>query len=232
MKLLVDAHRKDSLFHAYLIEGEKETVLPELFSFFEKTLNIPTKGNPDFYFREFDNFGIDDGRALQVIASRKAITKYKKIFVITFNSINHESQNALLKLFEEPAPHTHFFMITAFADILLPTLTSRLLTIPRQSIDISEKSLARKFLHSSKQERLNILGEIIENKDKAMALIFLNNLEAALYEGVNVVSAKGLSKDVISVFEEMNKARGYLRDRSPSVKIILENISMIIPVKL
>ncbi|MCH7529769.1 hypothetical protein IIB50_01495 [Patescibacteria group bacterium] len=228
MKLLLDAHKKNALFHAYLIEGEKKTVLPELFSFFEKTLKIPTNGNPDFYFREFDNFGIDDGRALQVIASRKAITKHKKIFVITFNSINHESQNALLKLFEEPTPNTHFFIMTSFVDDLLPTLRSRLLIIPRQPIEINEVPFAKKFLHSSKQERLRMLSEIIENKDKSAALSFLNSLELTLY---SAVGKKGLSKDVVSVFEEMHKAHGYLKDRSPSVKMILENISMIIPVK-
>lgn len=231
MQLLVDAHKKNALFHAYLIEGEKETVLPELFSFFEKTLKVPTKGNPDFYFREFDNFGINDGRALQILASRKAVTEYKKIFVISFNSINHESQNALLKLFEEPTDNTHFFIVTSFADILLPTLRSRLLTVRRHIVGTSEAIFSKKFLDSSKQERLTLLGEIIEDKDKVAALSFLNSLEVTLYDRAGKKDTKKFDKDMVRVFEEVHKARGYLQDRSPSVKMILENISMVISVK-
>ena len=96
------------LHHAYAIEGDKKTIISELYSFLENNMGIQTKANPDFYFNEFKNFGIDNGRELQNQASRKAMQGNMRIFVITISSITSEAQNSLLKLFEEPAEGVHF----------------------------------------------------------------------------------------------------------------------------
>ena len=205
------------MHHAYALEGDRKTAISNLYNFFENDLKIETKANLDFYFNEFESFGIDNGRELQAQASRKAVLGNMQIFVIAFSSITSEAQNALLKLFEEPAEGVHFFIITGSSEIFLPTLKSRFQIIKLKSILDANKALADDFVKASKGSRIKLLQDIIENKDKQQALDFLNDLESALYQNK--------SRD-IEAFEAIQKSRDYLRGRAPSVKMLLENISL------
>lgn len=213
-----------ALHHAYAIEGDKRTILPELYSFIEKYLKIKTHANPDFHFKEFESFGIDSGRELQDQASRKAVVGSMRIFVITISSITSEAQNALLKLFEEPADGTHFFIITPTSEIFLPTLRSRfsIIHMRQSSVTEAENVFVSKFLEVSKSERIKLLENIIEEKNKEKALSFLNNLEAVLHK--NKSKSYLWTDEDVKVFEIIHNSRDYLRGRAPSVKMILENI--------
>lgn len=219
MKSLIDSHKKGVLHHAYAIEGDKKEALSSLYNFLENDLKIETKANPDFYFNEFESFGIDSGRQIQDLASKKAVSGNTRIFVIVLSSITSEAQNALLKLFEEPAEGVHFFVIVSSAEIFLPTLRSRLHILVQGPTLDKEETLADEFIKASYGKRLNLLKEIIENKDKEEALKLLNNLEATLYKN----KSKG---NPWTSFEMIQKSRDYMRGRAPSVKMILENIAL------
>lgn len=228
MKYLKDIYNKNkTLHHAYLFTGNKENIVSELFDFFKNTLKINTKGNPDFYYRELDGFGIDDGREVQNMASKKVFSGNFKIFVVSFFSITHEAQNSLLKLFEEPTKNTHFFIITPTESVLLPTLRSRLFLVPFVASEDSTSILAENFLKTQKPKRIKLLQEIIENKDKAQASYFLGDLEKTLRKVVDLETSDAA---VIVAFEEIKKARQYLNDRAPSVKMLLEHIALITPI--
>ncbi len=220
---------KDNLHHAHLIVGAREGVLSELESFFTNELEIEVKSNPDYFVKEFDTFGIDDSRGLKQMQSRSAVNGFK-IFVILANSFTHEAQNSLLKIFEEPTAGTLFFIITQNTETILPTLKSRLLILsPRFNLDESEEVVGvdiEAFLKASRSKRLEFLKDIIENKDKQLAVSFLNNLESALYNQLGTSYTK-LTEGVF-VFGEIRKARSYLNDRSPSVKMLMEHIAMIV----
>lgn len=229
MKNLIDSYKKTrNLHHAYAIEGDKESALSSLYKFFENDLKIKTKANPDFYFNEFESFGIDSGRNLRDLASRKAVIGNLRIFVITISSITSEAQNALLKLFEEPADGVHFFIIVSSSEIFLPTLKSRLhILVQGRTLD-KEKTLADELIKASKGGRLKLLEGIIEdfkeNKDKTEAIKLLNNLEATLYKNKSK-DGPWKSQDV-EIFEMIQKSRDYIRGRAPSIKMILENIAL------
>jgi len=120
--------RTGFLHHAYLLLGDRESILQELLPFLQNELKVSMKGNPDFSHTVYDTFGIDDGRKLKEIASRKAVTE-RQITIIACHSITREAQNALLKLFEEPTKNTHFFLIIKTSGQLLPTLRSRFFEI-------------------------------------------------------------------------------------------------------
>src|SRR3989344_4999324 len=100
MSLIFDHLSKNSLHHAYLIEGDREKIVPEILEFL-KSLGIE-KGNPDFFHIELDSFKIDDARNLKSYATEKGFSMDKKVFLISANSFLLEAQNSLLKLFEEP----------------------------------------------------------------------------------------------------------------------------------
>ncbi|GMQ95400.1 MAG: hypothetical protein BMS9Abin13_513 [Patescibacteria group bacterium] len=228
MRSIIDAYKKTgSLHHAYLIEGDKECVLPELYEMLESVLEFPVKGNPDFWHGEFDTFGIGESRELKEMQSRKPVAGERKIFVVSVNFFTTEAQNALLKAFEEPVKGTHFFIITPHADALLPTLRSRLFTIAQlqgTAPDRESEDLAKDFLKSEKVARLSLVKNIIDAKDKNKAISFLNALEAILHERLQNIRCR-----TSNVLEEILKCRGYLRGRAPSVKMILEHIAMVVP---
>jgi DNA polymerase III delta prime subunit len=122
---------KNNLHHAYLIEGEKEEIISELFEFIE-SIGINTKNNPDFIHISQDSFKIDDAKNLKSQSNEKAISYNlsngqmgKKVFVISINSFLSDAQNTLLKMFEEPIENTMFFLIIPDTAIMLPTLLSR-----------------------------------------------------------------------------------------------------------
>jgi DNA polymerase-3 subunit delta' len=54
---------------------------------------------------------------------------YRVIIVIQAEELGVESANALLKVLEEPSPHTVFILTTSKKNILLPTIVSRCQTI-------------------------------------------------------------------------------------------------------
>ncbi|MDD5050764.1 MAG: hypothetical protein PHV93_03425 [Candidatus Pacebacteria bacterium] len=219
------------LHHAYCIVGEREEITSELLEFFEKELKVKTAGNPDFWRGEFDSLTIQDARQIAEIQSKKAYgAGNKKIFLVLANKITREAQNALLKVLEEPTLDTHFFLLISSTEGLLSTLKSRLFIINTNGENKWEKE-AKEFLSSAKPKRLvsvkKMTDEISdEKKTKADAISFLNAVEAILKEKVGTLK----SKEEARSFEELIKFRSYLGDQSPSVKMILEHLALILPV--
>ncbi len=218
----------ENLHHAYLIEGDKDSSLSLVNSFLENDLEILIKGNPDYWQTDYENFGIDDARALKERAGMKA--SGRKFFVVSFNFITLEAQNSLLKILEEPTSGTHFFLLTESSDHLAPTLKSRLAIINRAStsseIDLSD---AKKFLNASKSDRLKIVKEIIEDisdeeKSKADAISFVNNVEYVLYKNFEKTKNEEARKSLQRVVD----FKGYLFDRGSSAKLILEYFAVLL----
>ena len=203
--------RTGTLHHGYLLEGEQEKVIKELLDFFKHKLGIVVRGNPDVTVSKYATFGIDDGRELKNRASQKSYSEWK-LFVIAFQSITTEAQNSLLKLFEEPTPHTHFFLITATAEMILPTLKSRLFIVSdtrEQLTDDRSVQFAKQFIKSSKHNRIKLLKDIINSRDKGQDIAFLGELEEVLYCEIDFVNggrrANGLT--------QIQKCRRYLYGR-------------------
>jgi DNA polymerase III delta prime subunit len=218
--------RIDFSHHAYCFEGDAISLKESLVDILERELKFKTKGNPDFWLGEFNTFGINDGKQITDFQLGKAMMGGKKVMLITLNSITREAQNSLLKTLEDPVLNTHFFLVVPSAEILLPTLKSRMVIIPRSDLgEASPRSdLGEKFLSTPKKERLEIIKEMAENKDKAGAIELLNQLERVLYE-----QSHPLSTEKARILKTINKFRGYLNDRSPNLKMILEYVALITP---
>ena len=225
-------HKTGTLHHAYCIEGEYDASFSALAGFLRESLCMETRGNPDVWQRRFDTFGIDESRDLIERQSRKAVSGGKTIFILGIHSITREAQNALLKIFEEPRGDTHFFLCIPNAEVLLPTLRSRMIVLPALSgvaragntraADVDPEA----FLNASAPKRLVVLKKLIDDKDKARSVAFLNALEATLHER-GAFSA--MSHERAAAFEEIIRAREYLRDTAPSVKMLLEHVALSLP---
>lgn len=233
LKTLKEHKEKNSLHHAYLIEGDRDFVVGEIYKFLENDLDFKIIGNPDFWNEEYVVFGIDDARKIKETQIRKSFGN-KKIFILSCNSMTTEAQNSLLKLFEEPTDGTHFFVVSNSSEFFLPTLRSRMVIIKSADVrrlDADERKyknddteFVEKFLKTSKSKRLKMIKDIVDEKDKEKAILFLNSLETILRENIDFSS-----KEQTYALGEILKCRDYLNDRSPSVKLILEHLSLITP---
>lgn len=208
---------KESLHHAYFIEGDTSAVLAEVEMFLKDAFNISRQGNPDVYYAHHESFGIDEGRGLQDMQSLRPVIGDKKIFILTVGIITSEAQNSLLKVFEEPTPGTHFFVISSSQRILLPTLRSRMVVITHASAAKSDmKGEVRKFIPMSPKARLEFVAPYIEEKDKAKVEDFLQAVIGELHKAGKLEVAK-----------EALMLTKYLKDRSSSIKLILERTALL-----
>lgn len=224
--MILDIIDKENLHHAYLIESGYEEIRDEILLFLEgfkdrELIEIKT-----------DAFKIEDARNLKFLGSEKSYVAGKKIFVISANSILREAQNAMLKLFEEPIPDTHFFVIVPDINSLLKTLVSRFYVItPRQGLGVEQEVL--EFLKMPVARRLDYIKnklakfedeETITDSARADALRFLNSLESTLHQKM----PRGTLD--IECFEQIFKVREMLRMPGSSIKNLLESVALIVPV--
>lgn len=212
--------------HAYLIRNDGEHATGLLKNAIERIFKVTFDGNLDCHIARFETFGIDEARKIKEDQEKHSFAGKYKFFLINTFTLTHEAQNALLKVFEEPTAGTYIFLIIPPSAQILPTLKSRLFdlgTILSPQNDDNKSVLD--FLSKNAPERLKSIKKIIENKDKSAAISLLNALEEILGAKINA----SLPPDEIFILEEIRKGRGYLNDRSPSVKMILEHISLILP---
>ncbi len=210
-----------NLHHAYFLVGEKDSTSLALDTFLSNDVGFGISGNPDFFRKEFVTLTIDGARDIAVLQEAKSFAEGmgKKVFVISAEVITEEAQNALLKVFEEPTPGTHFFIISP-QDILLPTLRSRMQTI-RVGNETAEET--EKVLDLDLKERMEKVKGITDSiKDeegtKQDAISLLNQIEKELY-------SRGVVEHESSL-RICEDARLALYDRGAPVKMILENVML------
>jgi len=231
---------KNNLHHAYLIEGAREEIVPEITKFLE-SLGIKTVGNSDFIHINLDSFKIEDARNLKSYGMQKGFSSDKKIFIVSANSFLLEAQNSLLKMFEEPIENTHFFLIVPDTNALIKTFVSRFYLIKSEEKINKEANEAEKFMAMPWQSRINYIKELLVEPDeedeegngivvlsstRSKALKFLNALESVLHRNFLKNSSS------VIIFEHFFKVREYLRMPGSSAKSLMESVALIIPEKI
>lgn len=212
--------------HAYYIEGS-----PAEFEALKAELK-------PFVAQKFERFGIEEARELIALAGLKNFDR--ALFLIAASSITSEAQQALLKLFEEPQVGTVFVVLIPHGT-LLPTLKSRMLPYESQKLTSQKSSgllsstsvrggsqagqtFVRQvsvFLRASPKERSDMIAKMLKDEEgiKERVLDFVNGLEAEL--------AKDIAKNQ-QALADIAMVREYLRDRSPSLKILLEHLALVV----
>ncbi len=236
---------KNNLHHAYLIEGNKDEILPEVFSFFED-MGVKTSGNPDFYNIALDTFKMEDAENLKSSANQKSFSATKdakRIFIISANNFLHNAQNTLLKIFEEPNEDTHFFVIVPDVSVLLKTLVSRFYFISARSGIDEELKTADKFIKMNLSARLDFLKELLKGKEeseedkneeistdspRAKANRFLNALEVSVSKTEEPHPGPLLIKERVKAIEQIFKVREFLRQPGSSAKMLMESVAIIL----
>jgi len=236
MQKIFDQYKNNGeLHHFHLIEGDKENIKETLLSFLEKDFGLNIKDSTLFYNYEFDQFLVDDSRALSMKANIKTPEGEKMVFVIFANSINEKAQNALLKTFEEPPQSTYFFVVLPRTDSLLPTFISRSVLVKgdRENSGETLNDLRKKTVG----ERIKFVDGLVkdikdEKIEKIEAQKFIRNLindfkseiekNSSMTEASQKISNK---KDAIKTLMQIDD---YLKDSGASIKILLERAVLLI----
>jgi hypothetical protein len=228
-----DHLNKDNLHHAYLIEGAREEVIPELLSFLEN-IGVSVVGNPDLYHIATDAFKVEDARNLKSFSGEMGFNiESKKIFLISANSFLLEAQNAMLKMFEEPIENTHFFIIVPDADILLKTLISRFYLIRHTTNTTTTE--AEKFISISLRDRIEFIKELLvevenENEEDVPVLNSTRSKALKFLNAVEIVLEKKIKNVPVDCFKQIFKVREFLRMPGSSTKSLMESIALVVPV--
>lgn len=198
--------------HAYLLLGEKgarDAYLTHLLS----REGVVLEGNPDVFVLEGAAFSVDDARLLSTKSAAKAFGS-KKIFIINSERFSPESQNALLKTFEEPTPNTHFFILATEESGFLPTLLSRMQKVRVEGKSDGDPEEIKKFLALSYKDRIAFAKKFAD-KEKNLAE-FLDSL--LLHLRSKQTSTETLEKVFI--------LRNFANDPAASPRLMLEHFSL------
>jgi DNA polymerase III delta prime subunit len=152
--------KKETMHHAFVVEGDSHKTRPVLFDFLKKEFGMDA-GHNDLILLDRGDFGIENVQEIIDVNSRKPTMGMYKVIVIKLHSISHQAQNAMLKTLEEPRPGTFIFVLTDTSAIFLPTILSRVQVVRDLKSDTTNQSTA------------GILGESInkstnESTDESM----------------------------------------------------------------
>lgn len=204
--------------HAYVAYGMPSRA-KELAAMLAKELALTLAHNPDLHIRQYESLGVDEARDLSSLAALSGVGG-KKLFVIAAHTITREAQNALLKTLEEPAEETYFGLLVP-RGALIATVRSRLIevSLPKRK---EESALAESFLAAPPAARSKLIAKVVEDKEKNAARELIDGLEALL--------RKDMKKALVRIaLEELSMTRTYLMGPSPSVKMLLEHLALVLP---
>jgi DNA polymerase III delta prime subunit len=216
--------------HAFVIEAAVEEGVEQALDWVSQELGLPTQGNPDAIVLRYTLFSVEDARRVQELAMQSPVTGDVKVMVIAATRAYHESQNALLKLFEEPPRGTSLFLVLPSLGSLLPTLRSRVQVLARKHETSLIPEIAQEFIKATLEKRSAMVKTLSagrdeeerrEHRDEAIALV----------NGVERAAARDVQKHQ-ELLRDIARLRDFLHDRSAPLKMILEHLAIVTPKNL
>ena len=169
----------------------------------------------------------EESREIIKTLSLKPFESKSKVMIIWQPELMHQSAaNGILKILEEPAPHTFFILVTNAADKLLPTIISRtqIVTVPLLPDDEIETLLKNKYSLEDARARkivqladgnLNMALKLLENEEDNNTQRFTEWMRACFkrsygalvtmaedYHGLDKLSQRNLMMYAMSMMRE------------------------------
>jgi len=227
MRALIDTlENSGDIGHAYIIEGDADPAVAAVCAFCEGGLKCAIAGNPDFVLERYDTLHVEDAVALRERQSMVTAGDGRQIIVAAFRNATRDAQNALLKVLEEPAARTHFFLVVPYASLLLPTVRSRAVLV--RFGGEGDSSLAGPWLKAAVGKRMSLAEKLAKDirddrKTRADGLALLDGLERALApEARKNPAAARAAKTVLAVKKRWNH-------HGSSPKLLLESVALALP---
>ena len=235
---------------AYFLTGETEEGIANALAFVEAELGLGTVGNPDVMTLRHGLLSVEDARKLRSLADLSSTTGTQKVLVISASRLFHEAQNALLKLFEEPPEGTMLILIIPSEGMLLPTLRSRLLPLPKGSgtdafasragiAPVDAVSIeAQEFLKADTKDREKIITKIVDraksDKDdekqaaRLTAIHLVEELTQWAYAKWQSEKDPKKRENLHMLLEDLTAFLPVLHERSAPLKLIFEHLLLVL----
>lgn len=160
--------------------------------------------------------GIDDARTLIREANLSPLAGTIRTFVIAYDDITIEAQNALLKLLEEPPRTSCFYIIQSQTARILPTLRSRLV-LWKTEVQETDRTVCDTFLRASYSDRLSDIASRVTKKDDAWVHALMDGIERYAEE-------KGHAELIRTVLD----IRAHIERPGSSKKMLLEHVALLV----
>ncbi len=204
--------------HAYIFSGQemigKRTFALELANRINKAAD--TDIHPDIF--TVDPSSSESGESIPIEQIRNAKNflslsaysgPYKFVIINDAEKMTAESQNAFLKILEEPSDSSIIILVSAYPDELLPTITSRC-----QEIKFSNHSIKdiKKILleEDITEERAEFLGEFVNGRLGLALKIVRENLYDKVKKHLSELAdlKKASLNDKLKIAQALNSEEG------------------------
>lgn len=221
-----------NLYHSYIVEGDLELTIFNIRNLLEERGEIKVNSS-DLFIRIYDSFTVDDSKQIKEWHSELGVTEDKKICIIGAKFINHDAERTLLKIIEEPAMNTHFFLVVPNSSILLDTIRSRAHLINTKNNNDNFKNKALEFVSLDIRKRIDFVSKFIKEHDKGDGSGGLRFSSISLINEIEKVEFDKFKKDpknkkIYKLLYEIQKNREYLNLPGSGVKMILEYLALVI----
>ena len=221
----------------FVVEATQEEGIEMVLTYAEHTLGMVRKGNPDILVLRYSVCSVEQARKLLSYASQSGLSG-QKLIVLATERIFHQAQNALLKVFEEPPEGIVLVLVVPSIGVLLPTLRSRLMTLPSQESAvvphlISEPAMA--FIQASQTEREKIVKKLLDRSKsdidtvKQGARVEAQQIVAGITYVVHEVWRKKRSSEQEILLSELETVTPMLYQPSAPLKLIFEHLLLTVP---
>lgn len=140
--------------HAYILESARSS---DFLSVIAQHSGSVIAGNSDVTIFNVESLSIDEARQVIERAQFKPHGD-KNIIIIATDFVSPVTQNALLKVMEEPPEKTVIYLVIPYVSMLLPTLRSRVQMLSGNVSESSLAALAQKIIAAPHAERLELIA--------------------------------------------------------------------------
>jgi len=205
--------------HAYLFIGGWEGAMAEI----GKIIDEHEPARIDRQNQEV--WDIADSRRLSAEQSLKSWDGRPQFFIISADSFTLPAQHALLKVLEEPAPQTHFFIVCREESDLLPTVRSRCEVRYLSPLSSTHLTWAQNFIGAAPNERLKQVAELLTQEiNRAHARELADALALVCHKHLINSPTRATADESATI----NQARDYIADPSSSIKLIFEHLALVL----
>jgi DNA polymerase III delta prime subunit len=148
----------------------------------------------------------------------------KAVILKTNNGLTLESQNALLKVLEEPPKNTIIILLVESVESILPTILSRCKVISLNKENVEQKDLAEyeKILlslqNSGVGDRLRLAQDKSKTKEEA-----LNFIEGLILAAENILQ-KNPNKEFLKAINLMQTTYTKIKSTNTNLRLAMENM--------
>jgi len=174
--------------------------------------------------------GIGDIRNLQKKLFLKPVQSEQKAVILeAFFGMTIDSQNAFLKVLEEPPANTIIIILVTALDFVLPTILSRCSLISLDKVrELSDEEIKNslQIIYGLKDGNISKALLIAQNnsKDREKALRFLEELIISVHSILNNKESELTAKDLQKILKSLQKTYTIIKTTNVAPRFALEDL--------